>query len=191
MALIEWQIHGTEFADSNCNWGCPFHFNGPRAEQCSRALTFVQVERGFYGKTPLDGLRFGIVAEWPGAIHLGQGRFQTIVDERATREQRAALEAISQGRETDPGSLIWQVFSTTVTTILPTLAKPINLAIDLAHGFARLLVPGIVEGEVTIGADQRPGRTPRVRVIQANGQDFGKHVHLAPIHWGTHGEVAT
>ena len=62
--------------------------------------------------------RWGMFATWPGPIHLGNGTFQVIVDERADARQRAALEAIGQGRDTEPGSLIWQVFSTTVTTLL-------------------------------------------------------------------------
>lgn len=28
MALTEWSLQGTEFANCNCNWGCPCQFNG-------------------------------------------------------------------------------------------------------------------------------------------------------------------
>ena len=35
----------------------------------------------------------GILAAWPGAIHLGNGKFQTIIDQRANPRQRDAIEA--------------------------------------------------------------------------------------------------
>ena len=53
---------------------------------------------------------------------------------------------MSHGRETEPGTLIWQVFSTTVTEFLPTLYKPIELTIDYSARTARVKVPGVVEG---------------------------------------------
>jgi hypothetical protein len=45
MALIEWQIRGTEMTNCNCNWGCPCQFNSlPTGGSC-RALSFVQIDR--------------------------------------------------------------------------------------------------------------------------------------------------
>src|SRR5471032_1126874 len=131
MKYTEWSMQGVEFANCNCAFGCPCQFNAlPTYGNC-RAFTFVQIEKGRFGSVILDGLRWGILASWPGPIHLGNGTFQSIVDERANPEQRAALEAVSQGRETEAGKLIWQVFSTMVTTVLPTLFKPIELTIDV------------------------------------------------------------
>jgi hypothetical protein len=195
MALIEWQIHGTEFANCNRNWGCPDRFDrAPTADSC-RALTFVQIDRGYFGDVSLDGLRWGICGSWPGPIHLGNGTFQSIIDERATPAQRAALEAISQGRETEPGTLIWQVFSTTVTKVLPPLMRPIDLLIDLAVGIARLNVPGIVEGVAGPIKDAVTNAAQRVHMSLSAGFGFsatefdGAHAHIAQIHWGTHGLV--
>jgi hypothetical protein len=155
-------------------------------------------------------LRWGIFAAWPGPIHLGNGTFQSVIDERASAAQRAALEAISQGRETEPGTLIWQVFSTTVTEILPTLTRPIDLLIDLAQGLAKLNVPGIVDGVACPIKNAVAGAAYLVRMSLPVGFDFsnaepvsgssiakgpielvfdGTHAHLAQIHWSTHGLV--
>ena len=82
--------------------------------------SFGSIGAGF-GDVPLDGLAFGFLAAWPGPIHQGNGTFQAVVDARADEHQRAALETIAQGRETDPGSLVLQVFATTVTNLLPTI----------------------------------------------------------------------
>jgi hypothetical protein len=208
MALIEWQIRGTEMTNCNCNWGCPCQFNSlPTGGSC-RALSFVQIDRGHFGKVTLDGLRWGMFASWPGPIHLGNGTFQSVVDVRAGAEQRAALEAISQGRETEPGTLIWQVFSTTVTKLLPTLVEPIDLAIDLKNRAAHVKIPGIVDAQLNPIKNPVTGAAHRAVINLPNGFEFtnaeivsgkakahgeialdfdGTHAHLAQIAWSTHG----
>jgi hypothetical protein len=175
-----------------------------------RAFCFVQVEKGHFGDMSLDGLRWGIVAAWPGAIHLGKGRFQTIVEEKANPKQQAAIETISHGGETEPGSLIWQVFSATISNYLPTLFKPIQLTIDYAGRTAQVSVPGLVEGKAESIRNPVTGAPHPVRVTMPTGFEFtesevlsghskaggaieldldGSHAHVAKIHWSTHGVV--
>ncbi|MGH8019344.1 MAG: DUF1326 domain-containing protein [Opitutaceae bacterium] len=211
MKLVEWSMQGVEFVNCNCAYGCPCQFQGlPTHGDCC-AYCFVQIEKGRFGDVPLDGLRWGILAKWPGAIHEGNGTLQTIVDERADVKQRAAIEAVSHGRETEPGRLIWQVFSTTMTTFLPTLYKPIDLIIDLKTRKARVEVPGVVEGDGTSIRNEMAGTDVQTRITMPAGFEFheaefisgkgktanggihldfdGTHAHLARVHWTTHGVV--
>ena len=58
---------------------------------------------------------------------IGRAFKGSFVDERADAKQRAALETVALGKETAPGSLIWQVFSTTFTKTLPTLFKKLDV----------------------------------------------------------------
>jgi hypothetical protein len=210
MKLVEWSMQGTEFVNCSCDWGCSCQFNGPPSSGHCHAYAFIQIDQGRYGDVPLDGLRWGIRGAWPAAIHLGNGTFQSIVDERANPSQRTALEAISHGKDTEPGTLIWQVFSTTITKFLPTLFKPIELTIDLSARKAQVKVPGVLDGAAesirnpVTGADhQIQVRLPRgfeftdAEFLSGTGQgngdltiDFtGTHAHLARIHWSTHGVV--
>ena len=210
MQLVEWSMQGVEFANCNCALGCPCQFNALPTHGNCRAHTFVQIEHGHFGDVPLDGLRWGIMASWPGPIHLGNGTFQSVVDERADTRQRAALEAVSQGRETEPGKLIWQVFSAMVTKVLPTLFKPIDLAIDLPARTARVNVPGVIESDAASIRNEMTGADHRVRITLPTGFEFtesefvsgnaktsgaielnfaGTHAHLSRIHWSTHGVV--
>ncbi len=210
MSYTEWFMQGLEFANCNCAWGCPCQFNGPPTQGNCHAFCFVQIDRGRFGKVPLDGLRWGILGAWPNAIHLGNGKFQSVIDERANADQRTALEAISHGRETDPGSLIWQVFSTTVTEYLPTLFKPIDLSIDYQKRTAKVRVPGLLDGQAESIRNPVTGQPHQVRVTMPTGFEFtesevlsgksksvgpipleldGSHAHLAQIHWSTHGVV--
>jgi hypothetical protein len=209
--LVEWSMQGTEFANCNCNVGCPCQFNALPTHGNCRAHTFVQIEKGHFGDVRLDGLRWGIMAMWPGPIHLGNGTFQTIIDEKADPKQRAAIEAVSHGKETEPGTLIWQVFSTTVTKVLPTLFKPIELTIDLKARTAKLSVPGIAGGDAASIRNPKTGAEHVARVTLPKGFEFTEaefvsgnckaasesinldfsntHAHLARINWGTHGVV--
>ena len=211
MKLVEWSMQGVEFGHCNCALGCPCQFNSLPTHGDCRALTFVQIEKGRFGDVPLDGLRWGILAAWPGPIHLGNGTFQSIVDERADPKQRAALESISHGRETEPGKLIWQVFSTTVTKVQPTLFKPIELTIDVKTRSAKVNIPGVIEASAASIKNPMTGADHQARITLPTGFEFteaefvsgkskgtagtikldfdGTHAHLARIHWGTHGVV--
>jgi len=207
---VEWGMEGYEFVTCNCAWGCPCQFNGPPTLGHCRACCFVQIDKGRFGDVPLDGLRWGILAAWPAAIHLGNGKLQPVIDERANPQQREAIEAVAHGRETEPGTLITQVFSTTITQFLPTLVKPIDLAINYSARTARLRVPGVVEGSAESIRNPVTGAAHPVRVTMPTGFEFtdsevlsgqakatgpieldldGSHAHLARIHWSTRGVV--
>jgi len=210
VAFTEWSIEGVEATNCNCAPGCPCQFNQPPTHGHCRAYTFVRVDRGTFGDVTLDGLCWGMLASWPKAIHQGNGTFQAIVDERADDRQRAALEAVALGRETDPGTLVWQVFSTTVTNVLPTVAAPIEFECDVDARNARLNVPGIVEGTVSPIRNPVTGAAHSVRITLPKGFEYSTaevaagrakasgaisldftdtHAHLARIHWSTHGVV--
>jgi hypothetical protein len=210
MAFVEWTMEGIEFVNCNCNVGCPCQFNALPSHGHCRAHTFVQVEKGRFGNVKLDGLRWGLLAMWPGPIHLGNGTLQIIVDERADTQQREALDAIAHGRETEPGTLIFTVFAAMVVNHLPTLYKRIELAIDIAKGTANVSVPGIVDSTSSPITNPVTGAQHRVRVTLPTGFEFteaeftaGKakaagpielsfdntHAHLARIHWSTRGVV--
>ena len=208
MAFTEWVIEGVELVNCNCAPGCPCQFSSPPTHGHCRALHFVQIERGHHGEVALDGLRWGMLLAWPRAIHFGDGTLQPIIEARADARQRAALETIALGGDTDPGTLIWQVFSTTVTTVLPTLFRPIDLAIEVEHRTASVHIPGLVEGRIEPIKNVVTGEPQRVRVALPAGFEFREaefasgvtraigtipldfsttHAHLARVRWGTHG----
>jgi hypothetical protein len=211
MKLTEWSMQGVEVVNCNCATGCPCQFNSlPTYGNCC-AWGFVQIDKGRYGDVPLDGLRWGIMAAWPGAIHQGNGTFQTIIDEKADAKQRAALEAVSHGKDTEPGTHNWQVFSTTVTKFLPTLVKKIELTIDAKARTAKARVAGLLDGSVSPIKNPVTGQEHVSRITLPNGFEFthadvaagtvkaksdgidldfhGTHAHFANIHWSTHGVV--
>lgn len=210
MAHTEWSMQGTEVANCNCNWGCPCQFNQLPTHGHCRAYGFVHVDKGHYGDVPLDGIRWGIVAAWPGPIHKGNGTMMAVVDERADAKQRAAIEAITRGQDTDPGTVVWQVFASMTSKFLPTVAKPIHLKLDIENRTAEIRIPGLVDGRVGPIVNPVTGKPHRARVTLPNGFEYtdaefasgtakaegeipldfhDTHAHLARVHWTTHGVV--
>ena len=208
--LTEWIIKGSEIANCNCACGCPCQFGQLPTHGFCEAYTFVQIETGRFGDVTLDGLRWGILAHWPGPIHMGNGTLQVIVDPRADAAQRAAIEAVAQGRDTEPGKIVWNVFAGMVTTFLPTIYTTIELEIDVENRVAALRVPGVVSGTIEPIRNPVTGQASRARVTLPNGFEFtdaefaagtcqaigeikldfeNTHAHLANIHWTTHGVV--
>ncbi len=210
MAFVDWHMHGEALTHCNCAWGCPCQFNALPTHGHRSALTFLRIGRGRYGDVPLDGLRWGVLASWPGAPHQGGGTLQAVVDAQADARQRGALEAIAHGRDTEPGTLIWQIYSATITSLLPTLARSIELDIDLAARTARLFVPGVAEFAAMPIRNPRTGESQQIRVAMPQGSEYTEaefvsgrgvatgaipleftdtHAHLARVHWSTHGVV--
>jgi hypothetical protein len=210
MAFVEWKLQGIQVSHCNCNIGCPCQFNSLPSHGHCRAYVFAQIDKGHFGKVKLDGLRFGGLFAWPGPIHLGNGEAMPVVDERADKDQRAAIEAVLAGQETEPGSLITQVFSSTLTKAHPTQYKPIELTIDEKAGTASVRVPGLVTASARPIANPVTGEPHRVRVKLPTGFEYDEaefltgdgraqgaieldfkatHAHIAKMHWSTHGIV--
>src|SRR5688572_14499080 len=210
MAFIDWRMQGTQITNCNCATGCPCQFNALPTHGHCRAYAFYQIDKGHFGKTRLDGVRWGALFAWPGPIHLGKGEALVVVDDKATAEQRAAIEAVAAGKETEPGSLITQVFSTTLIKTHSTQVKPIDLKMDEKAGTARVKVPGLIDMTGEPIKNPVTGAPHRARVTLPTGFEYtdaeyicgsGKatgpipldfastHAHIAKFHWSQNGVV--
>jgi hypothetical protein len=104
-----WNMKGVLIIACNCEYGCPCNVNGrPTTGKCEGGWTW-QIEQGKYGELKVDGLNIGLYANWPAAIHEGNGVATTLVDERADSSQRDALTALVEGRAGGP----WAIFRKT------------------------------------------------------------------------------
>ena len=172
MAHVEWEITAREFANCNCNYGCPCQFNAPPTHGHCRAVVGYEIDAGHFGELRLDGLRAVYVGKWPGAVHEGHGELQVIIDQRANATQREALRKILYGEDTDPGTTVWNVFMTTIATVHPPLYGDIQFEVDIEARTARLAVPNLIE------ATGRPIRNPvtgnehRARIELPDGFEF-------------------
>src|SRR5687767_5266026 len=96
-----WEIHGMDYANCNCSYGCPCQFSAPPTHGHCRAVVSTLIEHGHHGDVKLDGLSAVGLYRWPGPIHEGGGTMQLIIDERADGRQRESLVRIMNGLDTD------------------------------------------------------------------------------------------
>ncbi|NDW53917.1 DUF1326 domain-containing protein [Aliiroseovarius sp. PrR006] len=143
--MTQWSIEGRELVNCNCNFGCPCQFSVlPTDGYCEAAIVY-DIKKGHYGDTSLDGVRAAAVYKWPGAIHEGNGQMQIIVDENASEDQRAAMEAIIKGEDTEEMATMWFVYSKMAPTKHETLTAPINVDMDMDERTGSAKVDGVFE----------------------------------------------
>ena len=152
-----WKLRGKVLVACNCDWGCPCNFNAlPTTGKCEGGWTW-HVEHGAYGGVQLEGLSFSVYANWPGAIHEGNGEALTLIDERASSGQRAAIETLMGGTVGGP----WGVLGGT----WPTVHGPYSVAYELAFDGVKTRIKcgdyvevecGPIRNPVT-GAEVHPG----------------------------------
>lgn len=210
MSDRSWSLKGVEIANCNCDLGCPCQFNALPTHGDCRAMTAVRIEEGHSGDVPLDGLAIAFTVAWPGPIHEGGGTWQSIIDEKASPSQRAALADIMLGRNTDPGGSIFQIFQATVTTTLDPLYLPIDVDVDMASRRGRVSIPGLLDTSAGTIRNPITGAEHAVRVTLPGGFEYteaeylsgtsratgavgldvaGTHAHIARVHWSDRGVV--
>ena len=143
---------GRNSASCNCAWGCPCQFNAlPTRGRCD-ALAAWRIDEGHFGDTSLDGVVFASVFWFPGAVHEGNGKVLHVVDEKATAEQRAAIEALLSGQH---GGAAFEIFSAVTPNKLGTVSASITFESHREARIGKISIPGV--GETEDRADQEPG----------------------------------
>jgi hypothetical protein len=170
--MITWELEATEFSSCNCAYGCPCQFNAlPTYGNCE-ALVGMEITRGHFGDTRIDGLRSVAVMQWPGPIHEGGGRAMIVIDERADEAQRAALLAIMSGEETEPGTTVWNVFAGTLDQVFDPVFQEIDLAIDVEARTGHVRVEGLAESRGQPIRNPVTGEEHRARINLPDGFEY-------------------
>lgn len=172
MSYVDWEIKAREFANCNCNYGCPCQFNAPPTHGHCQYITGFQIDEGHFGETRLDGLRAIFTGSWPGAIHQGNGSFQVIIDERADEAQREALRKIFYGEETEPSATIFNVFMAMTTNVHDPLYKKIDFDVDIDNRTAKMLVEGLIEGFGEPIRNPVTGAELKSQIVRESGIEF-------------------
>ena len=96
-----WKITGQLEESCSCNAACPCWFDSLPTRMNCGGNQVLFIKHGHYGKTPLDGLAIANVAQSPNGKTMmesfGKWNFSNLyIDEKASAEQRSALEAIGK-----------------------------------------------------------------------------------------------
>jgi hypothetical protein len=177
MGKLSWSITAKHFVNCNCDYGCPCQFNALPTHRNCCALVVWDIEEGYFGDVKLGGLRAINTYAWPGAIHEGNGALQTIVDERASKEQRQALNAVMQGKNSDPGQIMLAIYRSMCTTVHEPLFRPIELEINVEDRKATLRVPGLIDTEIEPILNPVTKAQHRARIDLPMGREY----HLAEV----------
>ncbi|MBV9633564.1 MAG: DUF1326 domain-containing protein [Methylobacteriaceae bacterium] len=172
MADVQWMLKGRNFSHCNCSYGCPCQFNALPTHGNCHAVVGIAVDEGYHGTTKLDGLKFGGIFKWPGAIHQGHGEAVPIVDSRATPAQREAIFRIMSGQDTEPGATFFQVYGSTLEKVHEPVFADIELDIDVDARKARFVVPGAVEARGEPIRNPVTGNEHRARIDMPEGFEF-------------------
>jgi|TARA_Y100000294_G_scaffold124114_1_gene115458 hypothetical protein len=209
--MTPWEIHAIEVSNCNCAYGCPCQFAAlPTTGSCEAAVGF-RIQNGFYGDISLDGLSAGMTAKWPGAIHEGQGERQIIIDEKASSEQRDALEKILSGDDTEDMATIAWVINAMTSTHHETLYKSISFEADIENRTGKVLVDDVFELNVEPIKNPVSGEPHRIRIDVPRGFEYsiaemasgttktqgtidlpnnnGTHTHMTELHWNNSGII--
>ena len=139
--MAAWRLTGNVLIACNCDWGCPCNFNArPSHGHCEGGWIWM-IDRGQADDVPLDGLGLALFADWPGAIHEGNGRAAGYIDERADEAQRSALTRVLRGEIGGP----WGVFSKTYQLAGP---NPAAFDVNVADHASRATIGEAVELEL-------------------------------------------
>jgi hypothetical protein len=168
MATTDWRLEGEWLKNCNCAYGCPCDFNAPPSNGYCKGLVAMHIKKGHFDKTKLDGLKFAVTVDFPGALHEGNGTIQPIIDERATPEQRDALFAIMSGKNSAEGT-IFHIFSLIVTKMHDPVFAPIHWTFDKSGRKAKLDIPGVLVSEVEPIKNPITGEPHRILVNMPDG----------------------
>ena len=136
--MADWKLEGTVLVACNCDYGCPCNYNAlPTTGDCEAGWTW-HIERGTYGDVPLDGLTLALFADWPGAIHEGNGKAMAFIDEQGDDAQREALETLVRGEQGGP----WGLFINTYELLN---VHSVSFDLELAEHRSRLRIADFVD----------------------------------------------
>lgn len=172
MSDTQWAIHGREFSNCNCAYGCPCQFNALPTHGNCRAVIGLEIDRGYHGATRLDGLRVAVILDFPAAIHLGNGAALPILDGRANPAQREALVRIVRGEDTRPGATIFNVFNAMLSRSHDPVFADIDFAVDVDRRRAHLRVSGYIESSGEPILNPITGAEHRIRIEPVGGFEF-------------------
>lgn len=168
-AKPDWRIVAEQAGSCNCDWGCPCQFWALPTHGFCDTLEATEIERGHFGDTPLDGVRYAQVFHFDGPIHEGNGWRRLILDERGTPVQRAAIEALTNGTQGHP---VFEIFAAMTPHVAPPVVALIEFEHDRERRRARIRIGDLAESHIAPIRNHVTGEEHRARIELPFGFEF-------------------
>ena len=168
MAKANWRLEGEWLKNCSCAYGCPCDFNARPTQGWCKGLIAMNVKKGHFNDVRLDGVKWAVTVDFPGALHEGNGQLQPFIDQSASEEQRKALFEIMSGKHADEGTL-FHIVSLIITKVHEPVFAPIRFSFDQADRVARMEIPGVLETQVEPIKNPVTGAPHRIQVNMPEG----------------------
>jgi hypothetical protein len=165
----QWLFKSETYDNCNCQINCGCQFNLPSTYGYCQSAFIGHIVEGHFNGTPLVGLNWAALYKWPGEIKDGNGKRQIVIDERADKAQRIALEAIISGEAGRPLSNLFSVFAATCSEFCETLFLTIHLEADLEGRTARVEIPGILKSRAGPKINEFTGEPFHIAIARPTG----------------------
>jgi hypothetical protein len=165
----DWHIAGDEMVSCNCDWGCPCQFNANPTHGNCRGVGVWSIREGHFGDVSLDGVRWGGLISWPGAIHEGNGTIQLVIDENASDEQREALLELASGQH---GGSFFEIFAVVCPNVKDPITATIEFESDRESRTGRIKLGDIAETRVEPIRNPVDGSEHRARIDLPDGFEY-------------------
>jgi hypothetical protein len=173
--MTDWELHGMEFGNCNCAYGCPCQFNALPTPGYCQAIDFFRIDKGHFAGAKLDGLNMAIAVKWPGAVHEGRGTLQPIIDERADAAQRQGMLSILTGKDTDPMTTFWAVYTAMCEKVLDPVYARMSIDLDMQSRTAECKADGVAQGRGEPIINPVTGEEHRAGIVLPNGFEYGQN----------------
>ena len=168
----QWMIKGREYGNCNCHYGCPCQFSSPTTHGYCEAVLGGIIDEGRFNEVGLDGLTFVLILQWPGEIAAGNGKEQAIIDEGASADQREALRKILHGESTAAWMTHFVVYNSTMSEVLDTLYRPVDVSIDVEPRRGSIRVDDLAESTGVPIKNPFSGADARSRIHLPEGFEY-------------------
>ncbi|MCA1440357.1 DUF1326 domain-containing protein [Ensifer sp. IC4062] len=165
----QWVFKSETYDNCNCAMNCGCQFNLPSTHGFCQSAYIGNVVDGHFNDTSLVGLNWAALYKWPGEIKDGNGRRQIIIDERADKAQRIALQTIIAGEACAPLSNLFAVFASTCSDFCETLFLPIDLKADFDARTATAAIPGVLTSSASPKINEFTGEPFHIALARPSG----------------------
>ena len=169
---IPFEIHGIEYGNCNCAYGCPCQFNALPTHGDCRYLLFARVNKGYFGDTPLNDVVFATFGKFPGAVHQGNGTQQLVIDAGASDAQRKAIRAIIYNDEGYEIKFHWAVYNAMSSTSLEPIISDISFEADIEERTAKGSAQGLFKSEAQPIRNPVTGAVHRAQIVLPEGFEY-------------------
>lgn len=187
MSYVDWKMSTKQIGTCSCDYGCPCEFNAPPTRLPCEGVMAMEITEGYFGNTRLDGLRVAGVYRWPGAVHDGNGTWQSIIDKRASKEQVEALFTILGGKEQEP-TTGFAIYATTIAHEPNPIFADIEFEWDIKKRHGRFVVSGVLKADIEPIRNPVTGAPHFIAIRPHDGFEF-REAEMASANFSSQGEL--